>query len=75
MSKKKDPILVVVVSEGVVDEAKLFNNVLDAQECFTLAALDLGARKDDMETHLDDGYYEGKNSAVCLTHPEVCIRK
>jgi hypothetical protein len=72
MSKKKEPILVVTIKDGVVDEAKLFTDVKRAEECFTLAALDLGARKDNMDTHLDDGYYQDlKSTTVCLTHPEV----
>jgi hypothetical protein len=71
-SKKKDPILVVLIRNGVVDEAKLFTDVKRAEECFTLVCLDLGARKDHMDKHLDDGYYQDlKCSTVCLTHPEI----
>jgi hypothetical protein len=70
--KKKDPILVVLIRNGVVDEAKLFTDVKRAEECFTITCLDLGARKSDMDTHLDNGYYQDlKCSTVCLTHPEV----
>lgn len=71
MPKKKEPVLVVKIRDGVVDEVKLFTDPKRAEECFTLAALDIGARKDDMECILDDGYYQGMNFSVCLTHPEV----
>jgi hypothetical protein len=72
MSKKKEPILVVKIRDGVVDEAKLFSDVKRAEECFTLTCLDLGARKDDMDTLLDDGYYQDlKSTTVCLVHPEI----
>lgn len=72
MSKKKKPILVVIIRHGLIDESKLFTDMNRAKECFILAALDLGARKDDMDTHLDDGYYQDlKHTTVCLTHPEV----
>lgn len=72
MSKKKKPIVVVIIRRGLIDESKLFTDVKRAEECFTLAALDLGASKDNMDTHLDDGYYQDlKYSTVCLTHPEV----
>lgn len=69
--KKSDPILVVTIKENVVDEARLFTNVKRAQEAFTIAAMDLGARKDFMDALLDDGYYQAGDLSVCLTHPEV----
>jgi len=75
MSKKKEPIAVVTIKDGVINESKLFYDVHDAEECFTLKALDFGASKDDMSDLLDNGYYEGTNSTVCITWPEVCIRK
>jgi len=72
MSKKKKPILVVIIRHGIIDEAKLFTDVKRAEECFILTCLDLGARKDDMDTHLDDGYYQDlKHTTVCLVHPEI----
>jgi hypothetical protein len=71
MPKKKDKVLVVTIKDGVVDEAKLFTDVKRAEECFTMACLDVGARKGDMECILDDGYYQGMNFTVCITHPEV----
>jgi len=72
MSKKKEPTLVVVINDGSVSEAKLFTDVKRAEECFILTCLDLGARKDDMDTHLDDGYYQDlKHTTVCLVHPEI----
>jgi hypothetical protein len=71
MPKKKEPILVVMIKDGVVDEVKLFTDPKRAEECFILTALDLGARKDDMDDHLDDGYYEGANFSVCITWPTV----
>ena len=69
--EKKEPVLVVKIRDGVVDEVKLFTDPKRAEECFTLTALDLGARKDDMDTHLDDGYYEIANASVCITWPTV----
>jgi hypothetical protein len=73
MPKKKEPILVVLIRDGVVDEAKLFTDVKRAEECFVITALDLGARKDDIDLiHLNNGYYQDlKSSTVCLTHPTV----
>ena len=72
MSKKKEPTLVVVINDGSVSEAKLFTDVKRAEECFTLTCLDIGARKDDMDAHLDNGYYQDlKSTTVCLVHPEV----
>jgi len=68
---KKEPILVVDIREGVVNEALLFTDVKRAEEAFTIKALDLGAKKDDMDGHLEDGYYLGANFSVCLTHPDV----
>jgi len=70
MSKRK-PILVVTIRDGVVDEAKLFTNVKRAEECYTIECLDRGAKKDDMDNHLDNGYYEGVSSSVCLVHPTI----
>jgi hypothetical protein len=66
-----EPVLVVTIKNGVVDEAKLFTDNKKAEECFTLECLNRLAEKCDMEAHLDDGYYEGSNSSVCITHPEV----
>lgn len=68
-STVEPPILVVKIREGVVDEATLFDDPKDAEEKFTVDALDLGAKKDDMESHLDDGYYQIMNASVCLVHP------
>jgi len=33
--------------------------------------LDFGACENDLDSHLDDGYYQGSNETVCLVHPEV----
>jgi hypothetical protein len=72
MSKKKEPVLVVIIKNNVVDEAKLFSDVKKAEECFTLECLNIGAKKDDMDVILDEGYYQDFNcTAVCLTHPTV----
>ena len=68
---KKESILIVTIKDGVVNDAKLFSNVKRAEEAFTIKAMDLGARKDDIDSHLDDGYYQGSNETVCLVHPEV----
>ena len=69
---KKEHILIVTIKDGVVNEAKLFTNVKQAEEAFIIKAMDLGARKDDLESrHLDDGYYPGSNETVCIVHPEV----
>jgi len=67
----KNPIVVVKIREGVVDEAILCNDAKRAEEGFILGALELGARKEDMETHLDDGYYQIENASICLVHPTV----
>ena len=75
MSKKKEPILVLTFKDESVNEAKLFYEVHDAEECFTLKALDLGARKGDMSNHLDNGYYNNAPGIVYILWPEVCIRK
>ena len=65
---KKEHILIVTIKEGVVNEAKFFTNI----KAFINKAVDLGARKDDLESrHLDDGYYPGSNETVCIVHPEV----
>lgn len=68
---KKDYIAVVTIKDGVVDEAKLFTDNKKAEKCFTLECLNRLAKKCDIETHLDEGYYEGGNFSVCITHPEV----
>lgn len=70
-AKESQPVLVITVRDGVVNEAKLFDNVHRAEECFTLECLDKGASKDDIEAHIEDGYYQGMNFAVCLVHPEI----
>jgi len=67
----KESILVVTISADVVNDAKLFTDNLKAEEYFTLQCLDHGATKDDMETHLDDGYFIGSNWSVCIVHPEA----
>jgi hypothetical protein len=68
---KKEPILIITIKDGVVNEAKLFTNLKRAEEAFIIKAMDLGARKDDIDSHLDDGYYPGSNETVCIVHPEV----
>ena len=74
MAKKKDYICVIKIKEGVVDECSLHTNVKDAEEEFTLAALDIGANKKFMNTHLDDGYCISNDRSVCLVHPTLKIR-
>ena len=71
----KNPIAIVKLREGVVEEANLFSNAQDAEEKFTLEALDLGAKKDDIESHIEDGYYEGKYLTVCLVTLDVSQRE
>jgi hypothetical protein len=68
---KKDYIAVIIIKDGVVDEAKLFTDNNKAEECFTLECLNRLADKEDIEDLLDDGYYEGNNFSVCITHPEI----
>ena len=67
---KKEPILVVTIADNIVKKATLFTNVKLAEEAFTIAAMDLGARKEDMDDHLDNGYYENIES-VCITWPDL----
>lgn len=79
MSKRKtiEPILVITIQDGVVNEAKLFSSTNLAEKNFIKKALDFGAcendlvNRKDMDSHLDDGYYQGSNETVCLVHPEV----
>lgn len=68
---KKDYIAVVTIKNGVVDEAKLFTDNKKAEECFTLECLNKLAKECDMDVYLDDGYYDGANFSVCITHPEI----
>jgi hypothetical protein len=68
---KKQIVLVVTIKDDVVDEAKAFTDVKAAEECFTLICLDHLANKDDMDMHLDDGYFMWTNGSVCITWPEI----
>jgi len=74
---KKEQILIITIKDGVVNDAKLFSNTNLAEKVFIKKALELGARENDlvnrkdMDSHLDDGYYQGSNETVCLVHPEV----
>ena len=55
---KKEQILIITIKDGVVNEAKLFSNVKKAEEAFIIKAVDLGAKPRDLDSHLDDGYYQ-----------------
>ena len=68
---KQGDVLVVMIEDGVIKEAKLFHDVKLAEKCFTLNAIKLGAPREDIESHLDDGYYSKHNLSVCIVHPEV----
>lgn len=63
-------VSVIKVKEGVVNSAKIFSNAKDAEECFITEATILGAKKEDMESYLDNGYYSIMNASVCLVHPD-----
>jgi hypothetical protein len=62
-------ILVITIKDGVVNEALSFSNVKKAEVRFTKEALKLGAKRDDMDVHLDDGFFAIANASVCLVHP------
>jgi hypothetical protein len=72
-NSKKVLINVIKIKDGVVEECSLHTNVKDAEEEFTLGALDLGAKKEDMDDHLSDGYCLSRhlNKSVCLVWPKL----
>ena len=37
----------------------------------TKKALELGACENDLDSYLDDGYYQDSNETLCLIHPEI----
>jgi len=50
---------VLSIESFVVEEEQLSNEVVEkAEELFTAKALENGAKPDDIETHIEDGYYE-----------------
>ena len=68
---KKEQILVITIKNGVVNEAKLFSSINLAEKVFTKKALELGACENDLDSYLDDGYYQDSNETLCLIHPEI----
>lgn len=73
---KKVFINVIKLRDNIVDSCNLHTNVKAAEEDFILTALDLGAKKDDMDTHLMDGYYFSADStSAYIVWPELKFRR
>jgi hypothetical protein len=70
--KTKAPVYLTVIKirDNIVDSCNLYTNVKAAEEDFIITSLDLGARKDDMDTHLDNGYYFHANTSVYIVWPD-----
>jgi hypothetical protein len=70
-------INVIEISQGVVHQNLLFigeNAVKNAEDAFrTLVRAQRDCTDEDMDSALDDGYFESNQLdwSVCLTHPEV----
>ena len=51
---------VIKVKSFIIDDNKgKHPKVTEAEKLFTEMALENGAREDEIETHIEDGYYEG----------------
>jgi hypothetical protein len=73
-------INVIVIKEGIVDSCETFvaktkaevnANVQLAELKFAERASEYGASEDDMESHIEDGYYAGGNFSICLVHSDI----
>ena len=73
-------INIIVIKEGVVDTCETFvakfnsevnANVQLAELKFAERASEYGASENNMESHIEDGYYAGFNFAVCLVHSDI----
>lgn len=72
---KKNPekifINVIKIKDGVVDECSLHTNIKNAEEEFTLTAINMGADEHFMSDYLDDGYFQSLNKCVCFVWPDL----
>jgi len=68
-------ISVVVIEENIVNtidsfaiyEDQLSKDIIDrAEKLFKKKALLYGAKKHNINSHLEDGYYSGMNFSVCI---------
>lgn len=57
--------LVIVLKNGVVDEATIFQNEIDAETRFITENVDRG--RDTNSDELDNGYVELEDATICLT--------
>jgi len=63
-------VLIITIKDGIVDEALSYkDDVKRAEDKFTKKALELGAEQQDIDTHLEDGYFSIANASVCIVHP------
>jgi hypothetical protein len=70
-------INVVVIRANVIAENKLFTDkkaVANAERCFkqyVTSIIGAPVIKEIMDFALDEGYYEGPETCVCISEPEV----
>lgn len=50
--------IVYLVSANIIAQTNLFKSKKKAEEFFTSSILSNGAEEDDINDHLDDGYFE-----------------
>lgn len=73
-------INVIVIKEGIVYSCEAFiaKKKADipltneaAEQSFTNKILEYGAEEENIDDHIEDGYYAGGNFSICLVHPEI----
>lgn len=64
--------MVITIEGNVVNECKGYKTSEEAEKAFKETALQMGARSEDLELHLEDGYYLDCGCiSVCLVHPDI----
>ena len=69
--KGQAQLVVAIIKEGIIDEITSFTDPDEANELFTIICLDHLAKKEDIPSMLDDGYFMWANGSVCITWPEI----
>ena len=66
-------IMVITVCDSVVSSTKIYCDLVEAEEKFTRIALEIGADSDEMEDHLEDGYYVSLNTHYSVNLTTIAI--
>lgn len=62
-------IQVIIIKDNLIETITAFTSPDKAKKYFTSICLDYGANKDNIKSHIEDGYYMWMNGTVCLTWP------